>query len=102
MSLIGRSRIKKKRTTLQSALVTPCSCCVVDQLKRQAADRQRLLEEARGLQSFQQRAKELQRWTGSVQDRLLQEETAGDVASALALLDQHQELRLEMEQHKSR
>ncbi|KAF1375246.1 hypothetical protein PFLUV_G00237590 [Perca fluviatilis] len=75
---------------------------LLNQLKRQAADRQRLLEEARGLQSFQQRAKELQRWTGSVQDRLLQEETAGDVASALALLDQHQELRLEMEQHKSR
>lgn len=72
------------------------------QLKRQAADRQNLLEEARRLQSFQQQAKELQRWAGSVQDRLLQEETATDVASAVALLEQHQELRLEMEEQRSR
>ncbi|XP_028422093.1 spectrin beta chain, non-erythrocytic 5 [Perca flavescens] len=75
---------------------------LLNQLKRQAADRQLLLEEARGLQSFQQRAKELQRWTGSVQDRLLQEEPAGDVASALALLDHHHELRMEMDEHRSR
>ncbi|XP_035529504.1 spectrin beta chain, non-erythrocytic 5 [Morone saxatilis] len=75
---------------------------LLDQLKGQAADRQRLLEEARRLQSFQQQAKELQRWVGSVQDRLLQEETAADVASALALLEQHQELRLEMEEERSR
>lgn len=72
------------------------------QLKRQAADRQLLLEEASRLQSFQQRAKELQRWVGSVQERLLQEETATDVASAVALLEQHQELQLEMEEQKSR
>uniref|UniRef100_UPI0037E8FE98 spectrin beta chain, non-erythrocytic 5 n=1 Tax=Semicossyphus pulcher TaxID=241346 RepID=UPI0037E8FE98 len=75
---------------------------LLNQLKRQAADRQRLLEEARRLQSFQQQAKELQRWAGSVQDRLLQEETATDVASAVALLEQHQELRLEMEQQRRR
>ncbi|XP_035850836.1 spectrin beta chain, non-erythrocytic 5 [Sander lucioperca] len=75
---------------------------LLNQLKCQAADRQRLLEEARRLQSFQQRAKELQLWTGSVQDRLLQEETAADVASAVALLEEHQELRLEMEEHRSR
>ncbi|XP_068593345.1 spectrin beta chain, non-erythrocytic 5 [Cebidichthys violaceus] len=75
---------------------------LLDQLKRQAADRQRLLEEARGLQSFQRRAKELQRWTGSVQERLLQEEAAADVASAVALLEQHRELRLEMEEQRSR
>uniref|UniRef100_A0A8C9YZ58 Spectrin, beta, non-erythrocytic 5 n=1 Tax=Sander lucioperca TaxID=283035 RepID=A0A8C9YZ58_SANLU len=73
---------------------------LLNQLKCQAADRQRLLEEARRLQSFQQRAKELQLWTGSVQDRLLQEETAADVASAVALLEEHQELRLEMEESK--
>ncbi|XP_034721660.1 spectrin beta chain, non-erythrocytic 2-like, partial [Etheostoma cragini] len=71
-------------------------------VKRQAADRQRLLEDARQLQSFQHRAKELQHWTGSVQERLLQEETAADVAAAVALLGQHQELRLEMEEHGSR
>ncbi|KAM6918067.1 spectrin beta chain, non-erythrocytic 5 [Lycodopsis pacificus] len=75
---------------------------LLDQLKRQAADRQRLLEEARGLQSFQRQSKELQRWTGSVQERLLQEETAADVASAIALLEQHRELRLEMEEQRSR
>ena len=71
-------------------------------MKRQAADRQRLLDEARRLQSFQQQAKELQLWAGSVQDRLLQEETPTDVASAVALLEQHQELLLEMEAQKSR
>lgn len=78
------------------------SCSVAEQLKRQAADRQQLLEEARRLQSFQQRAKELQRWAGSVQERLLQEETAADVASAVALLEKHQELQLEMKEQRSR
>ncbi|KAM9341571.1 spectrin beta chain, non-erythrocytic 5 [Symphorus nematophorus] len=75
---------------------------LLSQLKHQAADRQQLLEEARRLQSFQQQAKELQRWAGSVQDRLLQEETATDVASAVALLEQHHELLLEMEEQRSR
>lgn len=65
-------------------------------------ERQRLLEEARRLQSFQQQAKELQRWAGSAQERLLQEETATDVASAVALLEQHRELQLEIEAHRSR
>ena len=71
-------------------------------MKHQAAGRQRLLEEARRLQGFQQQAKELQRWAGSVQERLLQEETAADVASAVALLEQNRELRLEMEDQRSR
>ncbi|XP_027134554.1 spectrin beta chain, non-erythrocytic 5 [Larimichthys crocea] len=75
---------------------------LLNQLKHQAGDRQRVLEEARRLQSFQQQAKELQRWAGSVQDHLLQEETATDVASAVALLEQHQELRLEMEEQRRR
>ncbi|XP_039992754.1 spectrin beta chain, non-erythrocytic 5 isoform X2 [Xiphias gladius] len=75
---------------------------LLKQVKHQAADRQSLLEEARRLQSFQQQAKELQRWGGLVQERLLQEETAADVASAVALLEQHQELRLEMEEQRSR
>ncbi|KAI4798393.1 hypothetical protein KUCAC02_022079, partial [Chaenocephalus aceratus] len=51
---------------------------LLNQLKRQAADRQRLLEEARRLQGFQQESKQLQHWTQSVQDRLLQDETATD------------------------
>lgn len=71
-------------------------------MKRQAADRQHHLDEARRLQTFQQQAKELQGWTGSVQERLLQEETASDVASAMSLLEQHEELRLEMEARKRR
>ncbi|XP_047467733.1 spectrin beta chain, non-erythrocytic 5 [Mugil cephalus] len=75
---------------------------LLSQVKRQAADRQRHLDEARRLQSFQHQAKELQGWTGSVQERLLRPETAGDVASAVALLEQHEELRLEMEAHRSR
>ncbi|KAM7376448.1 hypothetical protein PAMP_006181 [Pampus punctatissimus] len=75
---------------------------LLKQVKRQGAERQRLLEEARRLQNFQQQAKELQRWAGSVQERLLQEEVAADVASAITLLEQHQELRLEMEEQRSR
>ncbi|XP_030614955.1 spectrin beta chain, non-erythrocytic 5 [Archocentrus centrarchus] len=75
---------------------------LLKQVKLQASDRQHLLEEARRLQSFQQQAKELERWAGSVQERLLQEETASDVASAVALLEQHQELRLEMEAQRGR
>ncbi|CAK6979040.1 spectrin beta chain%2C non-erythrocytic 5 [Scomber scombrus] len=75
---------------------------LLKQVKHQAAERQRLLEEARRLQSFQQQSKELQRWVGSVQERLLQEEAAADVASAVALLEQHQELREEMEEQRSR
>lgn len=71
-------------------------------MKCQASDRQHQLEEARRLQSFQQEAKELERWGGSVQERLLQEETASDVASAVTLLEQHQELQLEMETQKRR
>lgn len=39
---------------------------------------------------------------GSAKERLLQEETASDVASALALLDQHEELWLEMEEQRRR
>ncbi|XP_020497621.2 spectrin beta chain, non-erythrocytic 5 [Labrus bergylta] len=88
-----RAAIEEEVQTLEALL---------SQLKGQAADRQQLLEEARRLQSFQRQTKELQRWTGSVQDRLLQEETATDVASAVALLEQHQELRLEMEEQKRR
>uniref|UniRef100_A0A3B4GB01 Spectrin beta chain, non-erythrocytic 5-like n=1 Tax=Pundamilia nyererei TaxID=303518 RepID=A0A3B4GB01_9CICH len=75
---------------------------LLDQVKCQASDRQHQLEEARRLQSFQQEAKELERWGGSVQERLLQEETASDVASAVTLLEQHQELQLEMETQRSR
>ncbi|KAG7510030.1 spectrin beta chain, non-erythrocytic 5 [Solea senegalensis] len=75
---------------------------LLKQVKHQAAERQRLLEEARRLQSFQQQAKELQLWASSVQERLLQEEAATDVASAVALLQQHEELRLEMEEQRGR
>ncbi|KAL6106061.1 sptbn5 [Pungitius sinensis] len=75
---------------------------LLQQLKLQAADRRRLLEAARSLQGFQRRAKMLRRWAGSTQERLLQEEEASDVASALALLEQHRELRLQMEEQRSR
>lgn len=54
------------------------------------------------MQSFQQKSKELKRWVGSVQERLLQKENATDVASAVALLEQHHTLRLEMEEQRSR
>ena len=71
-------------------------------MKQQAGDKQRHLEEARRLHSFQLQTKDLQLWAGSVQDRLLQEESATDVSSALSLLEQHQELRQEMEEKRSR
>ncbi|XP_024910886.1 spectrin beta chain, non-erythrocytic 5 isoform X2 [Cynoglossus semilaevis] len=73
---------------------------LLKKVKHQAAERQRHLEEARRLQNFQQQTKELQCWMGSAKERLLQEETASDVASALALLDQHEELWLEMEEQR--
>lgn len=79
-----------------------CLCVRKRQVKRQAADRQRFLEEARRLQSFQQQVKEQQRWAASLRDRLLQEEAAADVASAVALLEQHQELQREMEVERRR
>ncbi|XP_028993920.1 spectrin beta chain, non-erythrocytic 1 isoform X2 [Betta splendens] len=72
------------------------------QVKRQATDRQRLLEEARRLQGFQQQAKELQHWAGLVQEILQQEQAATDVASAVALLQQHQDLWLEMKEQRNR
>lgn len=72
------------------------------QVKHQVAARQRLLQEARRLQTFQQQAKELQHWIESIQERLLQEGKATDVASALSLLEQHQELQLEIEAQRSR
>ncbi|CAN9501902.1 unnamed protein product [Ophioblennius macclurei] len=75
---------------------------LLKKVKLQAADKQRHLEEARRLQSFQQGAKELQRWADSARDRLLQEESAGDVASAVALLEQHRELWEEMQAQRSR
>lgn len=64
--------------------------------------RQRLLQEARTLRSFQQEAEELHHWVQSLQERLLQEGKATDVASAMASLEQHQELQLELEEQRSR
>ncbi|XP_076022140.1 spectrin beta chain, non-erythrocytic 5 [Genypterus blacodes] len=75
---------------------------LLKQVKNQAVDRQHHMAEAQHLQSFQLQAKELQCWTESVQDRLLQEEAGTDVASAIALLEQHQELWLEMEAQEGR
>lgn len=72
------------------------------QLKEQAAERQRLLEEARRRQRFQQRAKEIKQWAESARERLLHQEVAADVASAGALLEQHQLLWLELEEQRSR
>ncbi|XP_061843662.1 spectrin beta chain, non-erythrocytic 5 [Nerophis lumbriciformis] len=73
---------------------------LLKQLKSRAADHQRLLDEAQRLHSFQQEAKELQRWVTAVQDRLLQEDVATDVGSAVALLEEHKEILLEMEEHQ--
>ncbi|XP_056867453.1 spectrin beta chain, non-erythrocytic 5 isoform X2 [Takifugu flavidus] len=75
---------------------------LLSQVNHQVAARQRLLQEARRLQSFQQQAKELRHWMESIEERLLQEGKATDVASAISLFEQHLELQQEMEEQRSR
>ncbi|KAM9777958.1 spectrin beta chain, non-erythrocytic 5 [Neosynchiropus ocellatus] len=75
---------------------------LLKQVKREAAEKQRHLEEARRLHSFQRQVKEQERWLGSIRERLLQEEAAADLAATVALLEQHKEMWLEMEEQRER
>ncbi|KAK0147075.1 Spectrin beta chain, non-erythrocytic 5 [Merluccius polli] len=75
---------------------------LLEQVKRQAAERQCHLEAARRLQSFQQHGRELQLWAESISDRLQEAGHAADVASAQNLLDLHLEMKLEVEGGRSR
>ena len=72
------------------------------QVKQQAAERQQQLEEAKRLQDFQLQTRDLVLWAGATQERLLEDESGTDVASALALLKDHQDLRLEIEEQRDR
>ncbi|XP_010891275.2 spectrin beta chain, non-erythrocytic 5 isoform X2 [Esox lucius] len=75
---------------------------LLQQLRSQASERQRLLEEAKRLQLFQQETRDLLLWAEAVQGRLLEDNTASDVASAQALLKDHQDLRLEIHGQRER
>ncbi|XP_067099877.1 spectrin beta chain, non-erythrocytic 5 [Osmerus mordax] len=72
------------------------------QVKQQAAERQQQLDEAKRLQDFQLQTRDLVLWAGATQERLLEDESGTDVASALALLKDHQDLRLEIEEQRDR
>ncbi|KAI5616449.1 spectrin beta chain, non-erythrocytic 5 isoform X2 [Silurus asotus] len=72
------------------------------QVKRQAAKRQSTIEEAQHLQLFQKESRDLLLWSEAAEKCLLEEENSLDVSSALALLNENQELKLEIEQQRAR
>lgn len=72
------------------------------QLKAQAVQRQKMLDEARRLQLFQKETRDLLLWAEAIQEHLLEEESGSDVASAQALLKDNQELKLEIELQRAR
>ncbi|XP_049319614.1 spectrin beta chain, non-erythrocytic 5 isoform X1 [Astyanax mexicanus] len=72
------------------------------QVKTQAANRQRMLDEARRLQLFQKEYKDLMLWSEVMEERLLEEENISDVGSAHALLKENQDWRLEIDQQRAR
>lgn len=75
---------------------------LLQQVKGQASKRQRIIEEAQRLQLFQKESRDLLLWSKAIEERLLEEENSSDVASAQALLNENQELRLEIEQQRER
>lgn len=72
------------------------------QVKGQAAKRQSIIEEAQRLQLFQKVSSDLLLWAKVVEERLLEKENSSDVASAQTLLNENQELKLEIEQQRTR
>lgn len=75
---------------------------LLQQVKRQAAKRQSIIVEAQRLQLFQKESRDLLLWAKVAEERLLEEENSSDVASAQALLNENQELKLEIEQQRAR
>ncbi|XP_061631327.1 spectrin beta chain, non-erythrocytic 5 isoform X2 [Phyllopteryx taeniolatus] len=69
---------------------------LLKQVTCRAAERQRHLEEARRLHRFQRQARELQRWAAATQEGLLRDGATVD------LLEEHEELWMEMEEHRRR
>ncbi|XP_057715583.1 spectrin beta chain, non-erythrocytic 5 isoform X1 [Corythoichthys intestinalis] len=75
---------------------------LLKQVKVRAIEYQRDLEEARLLQHFQQQTKEMQHWLVAYQEALLRNGAVTDVASAVARLEEHEELWIEIEEHRRR
>lgn len=75
---------------------------LLQQVKGQAAKRQSIIEESQRLHLFQKESRDLLLWAEAVKERLLEEENSSDVASAQVLLNEHQELKLEIEQQRAR
>ncbi|KAM8834261.1 LOW QUALITY PROTEIN: spectrin beta chain, non-erythrocytic 5 [Synchiropus picturatus] len=99
------AKMKQDRSPEESAIIlqeVERLELLLEQVKREAAEKQRHLEEARRLHSFQQQVKEQERWLGSMRERLLQEEAGADLAATAALLEQHKEMWLEMEEQRER
>lgn len=75
---------------------------LLQQVRCQAAKRQSIIVEAQRLQLFQKESRDLLLWAKAAEERLLEEENGSDVVSAQALLNEHQELKLEIEQQRAR
>ena len=72
------------------------------EVRAQAEERQRRLEEARRLQRFQKETRDLLLWAEAAREQITEEERGSDVATAQALLERHQELQQEIQQHRER
>lgn len=75
---------------------------LLQDVRVQAAERQRKLEEARRMQVFQTGTRDLVLWAETAREQMAGEEQGSDVASAQALLERHQELQLEIQQYRER
>ncbi|KAK3538029.1 hypothetical protein QTP70_027382 [Hemibagrus guttatus] len=75
---------------------------LLQQVKGQAAKRQSIIEEAQRLQLFKKESRDWMLWAKAAEEHLLEEENSFDVASAQALLNENQELKLEIEQQRAR
>ncbi|XP_028831275.1 spectrin beta chain, non-erythrocytic 5 isoform X2 [Denticeps clupeoides] len=75
---------------------------LLQEVRVQAEERQRKLEEARRLQLFQRETRDLLLWVEVTREHLLEEEQVSDVASAQALLKENQELQREIQQQRRR
>ncbi|XP_043119308.1 spectrin beta chain, non-erythrocytic 5 isoform X2 [Puntigrus tetrazona] len=72
------------------------------QLKAQATQRHRMLEEARRLQLFQKETRDLLLWAEAKKEHLLEEDTGSDVASSQVLLKENLALKQEIELQRAK
>ncbi|XP_068070705.2 spectrin beta chain, non-erythrocytic 5 isoform X1 [Danio rerio] len=99
------AKMKKDCSPAESAAIMEEVHALEDllrQLKAQAIQRQRMLEEARRLQLFQKETRDLLMWAEATQEHLLEEETGSDVASAQALLKENLDLKQEIKLQKAK